>query len=65
MDINYEFVSWNATSIREEISNGLSEAQFIERGIKEGQYKNFSQPDQVTLFKEVFKLINESKPVGI
>lgn len=58
--MTYEDVSWNVTSIGQEIDNGLTEAAFVERGLAQGYYRDFSPANRAVLLKEAYRLINLS-----
>jgi hypothetical protein len=52
--ITFEGVSWNVDSI---INDKLTEQQFIQQGLKEGQYCGFTNAEQSLLLKEAYRLI--------
>lgn len=48
----FEGVSWNPDA-----AIGLSQEQFVEKGLREGQYKSFSETDQRILLQQVYEML--------
>lgn len=55
--MKFEGVSWNLNSYRIQIASGLTEQQFVSRGILEGKYRQFGE-NQTRMLREAWRLIN-------
>jgi hypothetical protein len=53
----FEAVSWNIDSYQEQIKQGLTEKQFVERGLSEGKYDSFDSDTRKKLLIEAYRMI--------
>jgi hypothetical protein len=54
--MKFEGVSWNISSFRKQIANGLTQEQFVQRGINNGIYRAYGQ-NQSLMLLEAWRLI--------
>lgn len=60
-EITIEGVSWNAELLIHKINEGYTQKQFIDHGLKDGKYKNFSYADRLKLLNMVYETIRKTK----
>lgn len=55
MDVKFEGVSFNA-----DYNSKLTEKEFVENGIRDGQFEKFAEADRPKMLKDAYKAIKDA-----